>query len=45
MTGAQGADEGVGVGVLVGVTPHREDGGSGEEIRAGPGHSGFLFLT
>lgn len=46
MTGAEGAEGAVGVDVLlVGVTRDREDGGAGEEVRAGPGHSGFLFLT
>lgn len=43
MTGAVGAV--AVIVILVGVAPDREDGGAGEEVRAGPGHSGFLFLA
>lgn len=44
MTGTEGAAAAV-VAVLVGIAPERGDGGAGEEVGAGPRHSGFLFLA
>jgi len=37
-----GADGGV---VLLRLRPHREDGGAGKEVGAGPTHAGFLFVA
>lgn len=46
MTGAEGAERAVAVIViLVWIAPHWEDGGAGQEVGAGPGHSSFLFLA
>lgn len=43
MTGAVGAV--AVIVILISVAPDRGDGGAGEEVRASPGHSGFLFLA